>query len=96
MVDNWAPRAVRDGGDAPAVVQARRRHMAGYVVVYWVGLFAGFLAFDAVSPGSILAAIQSLYITPTWSAAWLLLGCGIVMAFVGAVLGSMYERLFKP
>jgi len=70
------------------------RHTALYTVFFWLGLLVGFLAFEALAPGAVSTAIRAMY-KQEWSAAWVLIGCGLAMAFVGAIFGSVYERIAK-
>jgi hypothetical protein len=95
MNSRWAPRPVRDDGDDPVAARTRWRHTALYVTLSWLGYLVGFLAFEAVAPGAVSAAIPSLFINREWSSAWVLVGCCIVVAFVGAVFGTAYEQISK-
>ena len=95
MTDRWAPRAVREQQDDPAVVRAQWRHTVFYGLCSWLGFLIGFLAFEAIAPGAVRAAIRDLYVGQDWSSAWVLVACAIVVAFCGALTGTIFERISK-
>ena len=93
MTNRWAPKPVLDQRDEPTASRLRGWHFALYVVFHWVGMVVGFLAFEALTPISVRAAIRALFASE-WSLAWVPFACLLVMGFVGVTFATAYERFF--
>ena len=90
MTNPWAPKPVLEQREEPTVSRLRGWRFALYVLFHWVGMFVGFLAFEAVTPISVRAGTHALYASE-WSLAWVPFACLLVMGFVGVTFATAYE-----
>src|SRR5687767_8535272 len=95
MANRWSAQPVRDDGDSGGVIRARRWLMALYMPFYCLGLFVGFMVFEAIAPESAITVFREVYHgREGFLSAWPLVICGLVMCFSGPLIGQFGSLLW--
>ena len=85
MQDHWAAKSAKDD-EHPAVVQAKRWHLALHLALLALGVAAGYVAFQLTDDRTPLAFFLSLYEDEYRH--WDVLVCGLYMAVFGWLGGE--------
>ena len=85
--NRWAPKSAKDEELDAAVVRARHWQVALYVVFLFLGIAAGYVAFQIADRKLPLAFLEALYDDEYQG--WEALLCGLYMAILGWLGGEV-------